>query len=906
MEDMVVDVKEEAAIETTSTPSSSSKPEPVDGDESTGGQEQLTDGADNQQGANNDDVQDQVNCDEEPDCDLDNFVPEYAFWHIEASLDNGFEVGMRVEVEHEPQKYWIATIVGVYGKLLSLKWEGSTEEIFLDVSKKRCYPAGFYRNQPNYYIEPPPKINLSDKAILDVTIKHFQTPSRSNLPEEFYARGGVSVDLFELGTVVEVAHKLNPEKHWFARVVRNIGGRLLLRWLVKQSEEDVSHDFWLFFCHSRVHYVGFAKEAGNIAYEPPVVYESWITHIQDYLSNEDNGISKLRRCFLSAAKDKKPELLEIESGKAVSEGDKVLLFPSNLLKLLPATVESKLTKDTFRISANGPSGLINFCYPYDDNHAILPMSWSDEHEIPVEFESEEHGSLAEYLTASSSKAAPISLKANEKLESFVINGKIEVVHPDQPDMICEAIVIRVTAPLIWIQLSAESIYVLPFTSTDLFSSGFCETHNYPLTKLLQSSKKVLSSQLKAEVAEGAPADQEPVQSDLAATTVASSLMPAGSKAWCPRIYFNHKCFTGPSLSKSKICELPRFVGPGPVLLVIHEVISKIISVAYVPSRVLNELSNKSFETLLKKKKIKKLEKVEFKAKYQKRTYRDHINIVRTAEQVEEFCDVVCSHLKCCYHLFGLNLYDGDTCPSNCRGLTKSNKVLKRATFYRDKALEEKKAAQKQAENPKNEAQDKDEKEPETEKSGSKKSSESEEEVEEEPEKPAPPKKKRRRGLVGSKVEAVDKDNDRKVDDENPDFEQDVQDADVKENNGIKVEPETIRGKIEAPKKKILTDKPTQEFMDPLENPLNWSVNDVHRFITKSECPSFASILRDHEIDGPALMLLDYETIRTNIFTGYTRKITLEDIAKLSRLINRVKTKWFRMMRLGARGSTNRQ
>lgn len=99
--------------------------------------------------------------------------------------------------------------------------------------------------------------------------------------------------------------------------------------------------------------------------------------------------------------------------------------------------------------------------------------------------------------------------------------------------------------------------------------------------------------------------------------VMKSLSPtfSGSKSWCPRIYFNYKCFTGPSLSKSKLCNLPRFVGPGPVLLVMQEVISKILSIAYVSSRILNDLASDSFQELLEENDIYKIEHVQFKAKY---------------------------------------------------------------------------------------------------------------------------------------------------------------------------------------------------------------------------------------------------------------------------------------------------
>ena len=95
-------------------------------------------------------------------------------------------------------------------------------------------------------------------------------------------------------------------------------------------------------------------------------------------------------------------------------------------------------------------------------------------------------------------------------------------------------------------------------------------------------------------------------------TVSSSQSQCNSKSWCPRIFINHKCFTGPALSKSKICELPQYVGPGPITLVLQEVISKIIQVAYVPNRVLNELSSQAFQDLLKKRDIKKTDEIMFK------------------------------------------------------------------------------------------------------------------------------------------------------------------------------------------------------------------------------------------------------------------------------------------------------
>ena len=89
---------------------------------------------------------------------------------------------------------------------------------------------------------------------------------------------------------------------------------------------------------------------------------------------------------------------------------------------------------------------------------------------------------------------------------------------------------------------------------------------------------------------GAQARRVRFQLPLNLTPVASpSVATAGSSSWCPKIYFNYRCFTGPYLSKGRLMLLPQSVGPGPVSLVVREVLSMIINVAYKSSRVLREL-----------------------------------------------------------------------------------------------------------------------------------------------------------------------------------------------------------------------------------------------------------------------------------------------------------------------------
>lgn len=53
------------------------------------------------------------------------------------------------------------------------------------------------------------------------------------------------------------------------------------------------------------------------------------------------------------------------------------------------------------------------------------------------------------------------------------------------------------------------------------------------------------------------------------------------KYCCPKIYFNHRCFSGPYLNKGRIAELPQFIGPGNCVLVLKEVREASPAVNYV-------------------------------------------------------------------------------------------------------------------------------------------------------------------------------------------------------------------------------------------------------------------------------------------------------------------------------------
>lgn len=69
--------------------------------------------------------------------------------------------------------------------------------------------------------------------------------------------------------------------------------------------------------------------------------------------------------------------------------------------------------------------------------------------------------------------------------------------------ICEGIIIRITPPLIWIEISSDTITVLPYNSTDIYPLGWCNNNGIEAINLLTENKKSkpskqVSDDIKAE------------------------------------------------------------------------------------------------------------------------------------------------------------------------------------------------------------------------------------------------------------------------------------------------------------------------------------------------------------------------------------------------------------------------
>ena len=95
--------------------------------------------------------------------------------------------------------------------------------------------------------------------------------------------GSTPIDLIQVGMILECQDLVNPEAIWFVKVLKNIGGRLRLRYegdrRCSDGEEESSScvsspfpasssSFWLFYSSPFLHPIGWGV-ANGFEYRPP-------------------------------------------------------------------------------------------------------------------------------------------------------------------------------------------------------------------------------------------------------------------------------------------------------------------------------------------------------------------------------------------------------------------------------------------------------------------------------------------------------------------------------------------------------------------------------------------------------------------------------------------------------------
>ncbi|XP_072307748.1 scm-like with four MBT domains protein 1 isoform X2 [Eucyclogobius newberryi] len=810
-------------------------------------------------------------------------VPHHAFKHVDQDMQTGLTPGMKLEVcvRSEPdQPYWVANIITTCGQLLLLRYEGYQDDrradFWCDIMTADLHPLGWSK-QHGKTMRAPEGVcekhqnwkDLLEKALAE------ECAAPANLLE-LPQRGRDPIELLSAGCYVELQDSVELGQAWAAEVEENVGGRLKLRLVGTEGLPDSPASLWLFYLHPRIHAPGWAKES-DYTLKPPS--ELLALRTVEEWEEVKKRISELPQDDALTAELTKEQL--VIAPHTFKEGMKLeAVDPAAPISIRPATVTKVCNEQYFLVTMDDLCGIEDSDCPgrsflcHRHSPGIFPAQWSLKNGLtlcpPSGFQGPDFD-WADYLKQCGAEAAPQQCFPIEQCEHGFKEGmKLEAVNPLSPENVHVASVARVKGQYIWLSLEGLKTpmpeMIVHVDSLDIFPISWCETNGYPLVHPIKPSECLLFSvEKERKIAVVQPEKQiQPKSSspDHVKPQVANQSESGGQgngKYCCPKIYFNHRCFSGPYLNKGRIAELPQFIGPGNCVLVLKEVLTLLINSAYKPSRVLRELQldqesrwQGHGETL--------------KAKYKGKSYRATVEIVRTADRVADFCRKTCIKLECCPNLFGPRMVL-ERCSENCSVLTKTKytyyygkkkskrvgrppgghsnleggvkrrgrrRKRRKQLFVHKKRRSSASVDNTPAGSPQGsgEEEDLDEDDSLSDDTGSELQDDMQDDSEQSvsksqpttpsPSPPATPRPTRRRRKPRS-----------------PSFSDD-------ENHP----PSPKTSKNEPPQKLCLD-----------SSPLEWSVTDVVHFIRTTDCAPLARIFLDQEIDGQALLLLNLPTIQ---------------------------------------------
>lgn len=503
--------------------------------------------------------------------------------------------------------------------IIRLKYIGEEEpgkEFWADPSIVEIYPTG-YCSEHGYCLDPPYDIKRKGSEFssgLTETVK-------SLIAEHRVADCNASLlspcQQLKPGLRLEIEDENEPRTVWVATITRNVGGRLLMKY-VSPATEPI--EAWIFCLSPRLHPLGWSsKHNPSWEYRPP-------KKILQLCGDQWKEMANIFR--------KEPGDSTLKVGNDVVEHSLVIgtklstLAPWQPTQPMEATVIDVIDKHRYAIRFDGLEEKTLCCFA-GNNHQ------EDER------------------SSRSPECCP-----------FSVGMALEVVNPWKASEICVGLVNAVENSLLKIRLQSDGQnpdFYVSRSSFDIYPVGWCESNGF----VLKAPAVCLSENSK-----DAPTNEE--QETLSQT--------AGVSYWCPKIYFNFRCFSGPLLSKVRIAALPRSVGPGPISLVLKEVLSLLVNGAYKPGGVLKQLQGEAGAAIPKGTQLEPL-----KAKYKQTTYRASIPIASTAADIADYCKWVCEKLQCCPFLFGTDLV-GDLCPRKCTILAKVHlqQQKKKAPHWRNK------------------------------------------------------------------------------------------------------------------------------------------------------------------------------------------------------------------------------
>ncbi|KAM7367338.1 hypothetical protein PAMP_015247 [Pampus punctatissimus] len=341
---------------------------------------------------------------------------------------------MKLEVANKssPDTYWVATIITTCGQLLLLRFSGYGEDrkadFWCDVMTAELHPVGWCSQnnktlmppEDNIYLRKAIKEKYSDWTEFLVQDLTGSRTAPANLLEG-PLRGKNTVDLIIEGCVLELRDVSDPFLYWPVRVIKNVGGRLHLRY-AGLSKDHQAHDTWLFYL--------------------------------------DDHVDLPKHSFKTGMKLEMVSLWE-------------------QLQICPVSVSKVYNEIYFQVTLDDLSVDVKpqFVLCHTNSPGILPVQWCLKNGVSLErppgYEGQDFD-WADYLKHSGTEAAPDACFPDTR--GFAKDMWLEAVNPHQPAEVCVAQITQVRGRLLWLRLEGVakplSECIVDVESMDIFPVGW--------------------------------------------------------------------------------------------------------------------------------------------------------------------------------------------------------------------------------------------------------------------------------------------------------------------------------------------------------------------------------------------------------------------------------------------------
>ena len=463
------------------------------------------------------------------------------------------------------------------------------------MQKKGLYCVGWSKKHRKLLRPPDDIVESVKERYKDIVeddnwVKFCQSYMEQNSPplmSENVPAGGGACPAYSLreGHKFEVSDSDDPHKFWPVTVTENNGGFLGLSYDSPELKRQT--DFRIFYLDERLHPCGtVAASNGNFKFGVPEVLAKagypdkvWKTVLQ--ASNSVPEVSKAPGWAFAEKLAPKPHGFETNMLLTVID-------PRDDFTFAVGIVSKVLDSFNFVVSLLQHPKVRMVCNCESLN--LFSLKWS----IQCQFLKRE--SLQDMPCSVSSKIATRNLFSPANFSStdggFEV-GKIFEMYEGADKDFCVGKVLAVTGGVIKVEKwsrKGKSLVHLNNRSLNLFPIGWCDSNGVDLyvdSTLLGEGQPDGSD-------EAAPVGGSAETLPRSGVSFSASSKPTAdnNKTWCPAIYFNHLCYSASFLSRHRLARLPKQVGPGPVRLVMIEVLSRLIGSSFKSGAVLKKLELK--------------------------------------------------------------------------------------------------------------------------------------------------------------------------------------------------------------------------------------------------------------------------------------------------------------------------